>query len=87
MRGPHSIICAMALLAMASEAAAQSTPRPDRLRIDLDAGVQLSSTAFDTARQASSASDCTASSTGLNPFAASQRRRAAMRGSRFSGSS
>lgn len=48
MRGPHGMICAMALLAMASEAAAQSTPRPDRLRIDLDAGVQLSSTAFDT---------------------------------------
>jgi hypothetical protein len=48
MRGPHGIICAMALLAIASKANAQSTARPSRLRIDLDAGVQLSSTAFDT---------------------------------------
>lgn len=42
------IICAMALLAIASEASAQSTARPDRLRIDLDAGVQLSSGSLDT---------------------------------------
>jgi hypothetical protein len=48
MCGPRSIIWAMALLAIASEAAAQTTTTPDRLRIDLDVGVQVSSRAFDT---------------------------------------
>jgi hypothetical protein len=44
----RSIIGAIALLAIASEATAQSAPGPNRLRINLDAGVQLSSAAFDT---------------------------------------
>ena len=47
MHAPRGIICATAMLAIASAAAAQSTA-PDRVRVALDVGVQLSSVAFDT---------------------------------------